>query len=54
MAFNNIYKDKTVLITGHAGFKGSWLAFWLKNMGAKVEMLCRQIDDAGDRYRLCK
>ena len=36
MAFNNIYKDKTVLITGHAGFKGSWLAFWLKNMGAKV------------------
>ena len=36
MAFNNIYKGKTVLITGHAGFKGSWLAFWLKNMGANV------------------
>jgi len=36
MAFDNIYKDKTVLITGHAGFKGSWLSFWLKNMGAKV------------------
>lgn len=36
MAFNNIYQDKTVLITGHAGFKGSWLAFWLKNLGANV------------------
>ena len=36
MAFDNIYKNKTVLITGHAGFKGSWLSFWLKNLGAKV------------------
>lgn len=36
MAFDNIYQDKTVLITGHAGFKGSWLAFWLKNLGANV------------------
>lgn len=36
MAFNNIYNGKTVLITGHAGFKGAWLAFWLKQMGANV------------------
>lgn len=36
MLFNNIYQNKTVLITGHAGFKGSWLSFWLKQMGAKV------------------
>lgn len=34
--FAGIYKDKTVLITGHTGFKGSWLAFWLTQMGAKV------------------
>lgn len=34
--FNNIYKNKTVLITGHAGFKGSWLAFWLTLLGAKT------------------
>ncbi|MDR1976758.1 MAG: CDP-glucose 4,6-dehydratase [Campylobacteraceae bacterium] len=34
--FNGIYKNKTVLITGHTGFKGSWLAFWLKKMGANV------------------
>jgi CDP-glucose 4,6-dehydratase len=34
--FNNIYKDKIVLITGHTGFKGSWLSMWLVNLGAKV------------------
>ena len=34
--FGGIYKDKTILLTGHTGFKGSWLAFWLTQMGAKV------------------
>ncbi|MBN2816752.1 MAG: CDP-glucose 4,6-dehydratase [Campylobacterales bacterium] len=34
--FGGIYKDKTVLVTGHTGFKGSWLVFWLHQMGAKV------------------
>jgi len=34
--FNNIYKNKKVLITGHTGFKGSWLALWLKELGAEV------------------
>ncbi len=32
----NFYKDKTVLVTGHTGFKGSWLSIWLLQMGAKV------------------
>ena len=30
------YHNKTVLITGHTGFKGSWLALWLESVGAKV------------------
>jgi CDP-glucose 4,6-dehydratase len=30
------YKDKKVLVTGHTGFKGSWLAIWLKELGAEV------------------
>ena len=32
----NIYKDKNVVVTGHTGFKGSWLVAWLKQIGAKV------------------
>jgi len=34
--FNGIYRNKTVLITGHTGFKGSWLSLWLKKLGAYV------------------
>jgi CDP-glucose 4,6-dehydratase len=34
--FAGIYKNKTVLVTGHTGFKGSWLSYWLNQMGAKV------------------
>ena len=36
MMFNNIYKNKKVLVTGHTGFKGSWLCLWLELLGAKV------------------
>ena len=34
--FNNIYENKKVFLTGHTGFKGSWLALWLNQLGAKV------------------
>ena len=34
--FNNIYQGKKVLLTGHTGFKGSWLSLWLKKLGAEV------------------
>lgn len=34
--FNNVYKNKTVLLTGHTGFKGSWLSIWLNELGANV------------------
>ena len=35
-AFKGLYKEKKVLVTGHTGFKGSWLAIWLKELGADV------------------
>jgi CDP-glucose 4,6-dehydratase len=34
--FRNIYKNKKVLVTGHTGFKGSWLTLWLNELGAEV------------------
>ena len=34
--FANCYKGRRVFITGHTGFKGSWLAAWLSQMGATV------------------
>jgi len=36
IAIEGIYNNKTVLVTGHTGFKGSWLSLWLKSLGAKV------------------
>ena len=36
LMFKNIYRDKVVLVTGHTGFKGSWLSIWLKELGAQV------------------
>ncbi|MCQ2410720.1 MAG: CDP-glucose 4,6-dehydratase [Elusimicrobiaceae bacterium] len=34
--FQQTYKGKRVLVTGHTGFKGGWLVLWLKEMGAEV------------------
>lgn len=36
MVNQEIWKDKKVLVTGHTGFKGSWLSIWLNMMGAEV------------------
>ncbi|MFK5920719.1 MAG: CDP-glucose 4,6-dehydratase [Verrucomicrobiota bacterium] len=39
MDFNDIqktYQGKRILITGHTGFKGSWLTLWLSRLGAEI------------------
>jgi CDP-glucose 4,6-dehydratase len=34
--FSGIYQGKKVFVTGHTGFKGTWLCYWLKMLGAEV------------------
>lgn len=34
--FSNVFKGRTVMITGHTGFKGAWLSLWLHELGARV------------------
>lgn len=34
--FGDVYKGRRVLVTGHTGFKGSWLSQWLLKLGAEV------------------
>ena len=34
--FKNVYAGKKVMVTGHTGFKGTWLSLWLRTLGAKV------------------
>ena len=35
-AKKNFWSDKKVFITGHTGFKGTWISLFLKELGAKV------------------
>jgi CDP-glucose 4,6-dehydratase len=35
-AFGRVFRGLPVLVTGHTGFKGSWLSIWLNELGAKV------------------
>jgi len=37
--FADTYRDRSVLITGHTGFKGSWLSLWLTELGASISGL---------------
>ena len=41
--FEDIFKNKKVLITGNTGFKGSWLSLWLLKLGAKVYGLSNEV-----------
>lgn len=41
--FYQVYKNKKVLVTGHTGFKGSWLTMWLLKLGANVVGISKDI-----------
>lgn len=50
--FNRFYNGKRVLVTGHTGFKGSWLSIWLNAIGAKVIGLAQEPFSERDNYVL--
>ena len=54
MTLNNFYKNKKVLLTGDTGFKGSWLALWLTQMGAEVYGYALPPDSDSANYSACK
>ena len=48
------WRDKRVLLTGHTGFKGTWLALWLHKAGAKVTGLALPPENETDLYRVAR
>ena len=52
--FKNIFKNKTVIVTGHTGFKGSWLSLWLKNLGANVIGISNAVPTKPSFYKALK
>lgn len=54
MQFADIYKGRSVLITGHTGFKGSWLTLWLTEMGAEVTGISLPAETNPNHWKLLK
>ena len=50
LMFNHSFRGKTVLVTGHTGFKGSWLTAWLLKLGAKVVGFSRDVPTEPSLY----
>ena len=54
MKFYKSFKNKKVLITGHNGFKGSWLTIWLSLLGAKIVGISLPNSDVNNHFNLVK
>lgn len=52
LIFLNEFFNKRILITGHTGFKGSWLSIWLDKLGAKVTGYSLDPTNQNDNYIL--
>lgn len=52
--FMKHFQDKVVLVTGHTGFKGSWLSAWLSLMGAKIVGISDRVPTDPSHYELLK
>lgn len=48
----DIFQGKKVLVTGHTGFKGSWLSMWLHHLGAEVTGYALPPENANDHFNL--
>jgi len=52
ICFADVYRGRRVLLTGHTGFKGSWLATWLENLGAEVAGYSFEVPEAPSHFEL--
>ncbi len=50
MNLENKFKNKKIIVTGHTGFKGSWLTYWLLSFGAKVIGISKDIPTKPSNY----
>ena len=54
MLFNDCFRGINILLTGHTGFKGSWLALWLRQLGANVTGIALPPDTQPAHWDLLK
>lgn len=53
MIFSDTFRNKKILVTGHTGFKGSWLSIWLHLLGAQVVGYALDPLTERDNFVLC-
>jgi CDP-glucose 4,6-dehydratase len=51
--FDNVYAGLRVLVTGETGFKGSWLALWLAELGAEVAGFADSVPTTPSNFEAC-
>ena len=54
MDYSSYFRNKNIVITGHTGFKGSWLSQWLYMLGAKISAFSLDIPSTPDHYNELK
>jgi CDP-glucose 4,6-dehydratase len=54
ICLDNFFKKKKIIITGHTGFKGSWLVAWLDLLGARIIGISNGYTSSPSHYRLLK
>ncbi|MGM0486088.1 MAG: CDP-glucose 4,6-dehydratase [Planctomycetota bacterium] len=53
VAFKQAFSGRTIFVTGHTGFKGSWLCLWLHRLGARVIGYALEPPTTPNNFTLC-
>ena len=54
MRYEEIFKNKKILISGNTGFKGSWLTIWLNLLGAELYGLSNNVPTKPSLFKEAK
>ncbi len=49
--YKKLFKNKKIIVTGHTGFKGTWLSAWLVKLGAKVTGVSNGLPSSPSHYK---
>lgn len=49
--FENIYRGKKIFVTGHTGFKGTWLCLWLQELGAEITGYSLPLNERNQHFK---